>query len=433
MFSGDNLDEFNDVSKGYYHNKRQTRYSINSNTGWKKLLWLKQPYPDNYTDSSFLSQLKRNSTVVKYSYRKLASDFSLIVLHLSLILSVIVVFYGIYRLDWNSLKPTILSTILTVVGFIFYVVNLNIRRNRELIELQQLKIKQLYMLPNSNNLGNLRKCDINDIIDDFDSIDLEEYLTEPSSPNFFETFKSSLLIILYLLTLSPVLKSLTKSTSSDSIWALSSWLCILNVMFNDYQIDFPKLSKSEKELHWKNVLFNNSSRSRSSPSSSVSQSRSSSVSSIFNEQNQTTHSNHKTISIQTGKMSDFDSKSSRKSNFSNNIAVANAIVLASRLQSNASAFSLILFTIQACGLFPIFNNYTRQCGLDAFHYFQLISIVFTVDILVWYLFGLGWLLVWVALHLMIVFVGPWYFLALQKYKNELQGPWDPAKPVVKSF
>ncbi|ODQ44456.1 hypothetical protein PICMEDRAFT_37134 [Pichia membranifaciens NRRL Y-2026] len=300
----------NKAEKAYQKHRQQ--YSVSSSTGWKKLLWLKQPYDDNYTDSSFLSQLKRNSTVVKYSYRKLVSDFSLVVLHLSLIMSVIVVFYGTYRLNWNPLKPAILSTTLTVAGFLFYV-----------------------------------------------------YLTEPSPPNFFETFKSSMLIILYLLTLSPVLKSLTNSTSSDSIWALSAWLSILNVMFNDYEIDFPKPVP--------------------------------------------------------------------KSNFSKNIAVSNAIVLASRLQSNASAFSFILFCIQACGLFPIFNNFTRRCDLQGFHYFQLTSIVLTVDVIVWYLFGLGWFIVWVSLHLMIVIVGPWYFLTLQKYKDELQGPWDPAKPILKSL
>lgn len=433
------------------HKKHRHHYSISaSSTGWKKLLWLKQPYEDNYTDSSFLSQLKRNSTVVKYSYTKLMSDCSIIVMHLSLIMSVIVVFYGIYKLDWNPLKPALLSTVLTVIGFIFYVVTLKIRRNRELIELQQFKIRQLYDI--SSIFGS------NNIPADLASIDLEDYLTEVSPPNFFETSKSSLLIILYLLTLSPVLKSLTNSTSSDSIWALSAWLSLLNVMFNDYQIDFPKISKQEKKMHWQNILIHNFTMSQS-PSISPASTRSPSVSSLNSfcsvdteiqdniTLNNSANNNNNSIPVtatknRSGKkpmankkitISEFHAQPIQASNFSKNIAVSNAIVLASRLSSNASAFYFILFCIQVCGLFPTFNNFTRRCELYGFHQFQLISIVLTVDAFVWYLFGYGWLVVWLALHFMIIIVAPWYFVFLQKYKNELQGPWDPAKPIVKSI
>lgn len=96
----------NQSSKSHKHKKRP----------WKKLLWVKQDYADNYTDSSFLSQLKRNSTVVTYSYWRLFRDFSLIGMHLSVIMSVILVFYGIYALNWDPVRPTIVSTITTFVG-----------------------------------------------------------------------------------------------------------------------------------------------------------------------------------------------------------------------------------------------------------------------------------------------------------------------------
>jgi phosphatidylinositol glycan class C protein len=48
------------------------------------------------------------------------------------------------------------------------------------------------------------------------------------------TAKSAVLIYAALLGLSPILKSLTRSTSSDSIWALSTWLLMMNVAFFDY-------------------------------------------------------------------------------------------------------------------------------------------------------------------------------------------------------
>ncbi|KKA22939.1 Phosphatidylinositol:UDP-GlcNAc transferase PIG-C [Rasamsonia emersonii CBS 393.64] len=48
------------------------------------------------------------------------------------------------------------------------------------------------------------------------------------------TIKSALLIYCALLGLSPILKSLTKSTASDSIWAMSCWLMIINIFSFDY-------------------------------------------------------------------------------------------------------------------------------------------------------------------------------------------------------
>ena len=47
--------------------------------------------------------------------------------------------------------------------------------------------------------------------------------------------KSSILLFLALLSLSPVLRTLSASTSSDSIWALSACLFILNVLLADYR------------------------------------------------------------------------------------------------------------------------------------------------------------------------------------------------------
>lgn len=375
------------TSKAHRHKKRP----------WKKLLWVKQDYADNYTDSSFLSQLKRNSTVVTYSYWRLFRDFSLIGMHLSVIMSVILVFYGIYVLNWDPVKPTIISTTTTFIGFAIYVLTLKIRRNRELINLQKRKIEQLskrrqvspFSRPNSQtSQSSIDTLDgtlnhVNSINVSRHDLNLEKYLTEPSPPDLFGTFKSSLLILLHLLTLSPVLKSLINSSASDSIWAISGWLCFLNMLFNDYVIDFPRVSRVY------------------------------SLSSVDDQ--------------------DLLKRKYKSSNLSKNIALSNAIVLASRLNSNLSAFCFILFSIEVCGLFPVFNNFTRRCQFWRFHTIQIASIVFGVDYTMYRIFGLGWMACWVCLQLLIVVAGPFYFLELQKYKDELQGPWDTAHPVVKSL
>lgn len=56
----------------------------------------------------------------------------------------------------------------------------------------------------------------------------------PRNQQRLATAKSAILIYCALLALSPILKSLTKSTTSDSIWAMSSWLMCINIFFFDY-------------------------------------------------------------------------------------------------------------------------------------------------------------------------------------------------------
>ena len=56
----------------------------------------------------------------------------------------------------------------------------------------------------------------------------------PRNQQRLSTLKSAILIYCALLGLSPILKSLTKSTSSDSIWAMSTWLMCIHVFSFDY-------------------------------------------------------------------------------------------------------------------------------------------------------------------------------------------------------
>lgn len=271
---------------------------------WKKLLWLKQDYADNYTDSSFLSQLKKNTTVANYSYVKLVNDFALIVLHSSTIVLVSIVFYGVYHESWNPVIPTLVSTLIT---FIFWVV---------------------YMIIS--------------------------YMNNLEVASVVGTLKSSLLILFILLALSPVLKSLTDSTSSDSIWALSCWICVVNVLFNDYVIEF--------------------------------------------------------------------SGATHTSNLSKNLALSNAILLASRLYSNLAAFSFILFCIQVQGLFPMFNNFTRRCQMLAFHRFQLVAIVGGVNYLVYSILGTSALSCWIALQGIILLLVHHTLLGYRNTKRSYKDP-----------
>ncbi len=188
------------------------------------------------------------------------------------------------------------------------------------------------------------------------------------------TVKSAVLIYFTLLGLSPILKSLTRSTSSDSIWAMSFWLLAINIFFFDYSGVWVGAHKF--------------------PVASL----------------------------------------------STNAALMASTVLASRLPSTGQVFSLTLFSIEVFGLFPVFRRYARHrswryhIGLTAL---LVLGAGAGVGII---LTGPGEGLPWrsaiagmvVGCVLSAVAMGgcSWWLIGLQKYKNEIYGPWDPARPVI---
>lgn len=180
-------------------------------------------------------------------------------------------------------------------------------------------------------------------------------------------FKSYVLFIFILLLLSPVLKSLSKSTDDDSVWAVSFLLCLTNVLFHDYAMD--------PGSHYRPVTLTN-------------------------------------------------------------LLLSNAIVLASRLNGSLNVFCFVLTCIQTNILIPIFDFYLRKHLRFGLHYLLFGAVEFGWIYNMFYCFG--WtdgfklVLVIVAAQLGVAFVLPMYFLSLQRYKNELQGPWDPAKPIIRS-
>ena len=194
------------------------------------------------------------------------------------------------------------------------------------------------------------------------------------------TAKSALLIYFTLLGLSPILKSLTRSTLKDSIWAMSFLLFTINIFFFDYKT--PPLGSEVKNI----------------PAS-----------------------------------------------LSTNAALMASTVLASRLPSTGQVFSLTLFSIEVFGLFPVFRRYARQRTWRG-------HVTLTTLLVIGAGGGVGLILgrggdgegIWDFPYksgIMGVFIGllvtglamggcSWWLIGLQKYKNEIHGPWDVARPVI---
>jgi phosphatidylinositol glycan class C protein len=194
------------------------------------------------------------------------------------------------------------------------------------------------------------------------------------------TIKSAILIYFTLLSMSPILKSLTRSTSSDSIWAMSFWLLLINVFSFDYSPE--------------------------------------------------------------------DMSSPGGSSLSTNAALMASTVLASRLPSTVHVFGLTLFSLQVFGLLPVFRRYVRD---RSFRYHVLLTAALVlaagagVGIIMseprgggsaegpWPWKGaLAGSIVATCIAVMAMGGCSWWLISLQKYKNEIRGPWDPARPIIMS-
>jgi phosphatidylinositol glycan class C protein len=251
---------------------------------WKKLLWVKQSYPDNYTDEeTFLDHLQRNPRLQPYEFWTLVADSTIIVQHVCSVIIFVCCFTGIFQERVSPNAVVGWATFGTVAGWV-------LKDYWHTMEEEQDEIGDF---DRSEGFGELREEDLD--VGTPASLDagfppkepavptngapsrvhsrnpstgsvpglsqpqspppvpnndtcsspapsptyIPPYNTRPSSlsPRMIErlaTAKSAILIYFSLLGLSPILKSLTKSTSSDSIWALSSWLMCINVFTFDY-------------------------------------------------------------------------------------------------------------------------------------------------------------------------------------------------------
>jgi len=112
-------------------------------------------------------------------------------------------------------------------------------------------------------------------------------------------------------------------------------------------------------------------------------------------------------------------------------------VLASRLPSTTHVFSLTLFSIEVFGLFPIFRRELRARSWRG-HLTLTIVLVTAAWGGVFVTLaggGAGAFLAGVVLGSFLTFlvmgICSWWLIGLQKYKNEIHGPWDPARPIVR--
>lgn len=150
---------------------------------WQKVLYLKQPYEDNYTDASFLSSMITNANFVKRDYWMVVRDSTVISQQICTV-AVVSAVSALMLLGALS-APALLAidAASLLLGYIAFLLK-----------------------------------------------DPRHWRRDAITRNAF----NCALFVSAVYILSPVLQTLTRSISSDTIWALSIGLLLLHLFFHDY-------------------------------------------------------------------------------------------------------------------------------------------------------------------------------------------------------
>ncbi|XP_059826667.1 phosphatidylinositol N-acetylglucosaminyltransferase subunit C [Hypanus sabinus] len=153
---------------------------------WKKVLYERQPFPDNYVDGSFLEELRKNIYVRQYQYWSVVLESSVVIQQLSSVCVFVVIWW---YMDQTRLSPQQLFG----CGLIIYLLG--------------------YLL--------------------FDLIDLGEGRMHNGRTRWAD-LKSTVVFVTFTYGFSPVLKTLTESISTDTIYAMSVFMLLGHLIFFDY-------------------------------------------------------------------------------------------------------------------------------------------------------------------------------------------------------
>jgi phosphatidylinositol glycan class C protein len=236
---------------------------------------VKQSYPDNYTDEeTFLDHLQRNPRLQPYEFWTLVADSTIIVQHVCSVIIFVSCFTGIFQERVSPNTVVGWATFGTVAGWVLRdywhtreeeddfgdfgrgegfgelteedldagtpaSLDAGFMPKDPAVPTNGVPSRIHSRNPSLTSVAATPQAQSSSNADTPSSPTPLPTHIRPSSlsPRMIErlaTAKSAILIYFSLLGLSPILKSLTESTSIDSIWALSSWLMCINVFTFDY-------------------------------------------------------------------------------------------------------------------------------------------------------------------------------------------------------
>jgi phosphatidylinositol glycan class C protein len=285
---------------------------VSTQPRWRKILYEKQPYEDNYVDETFLNALVKNANFSSYSLPEVIKGSTLVTQQISTVALFLILF--IYTLNYTL-------ALSSLVGFevVTMILGFGVR-----------------------------------IITDV-SFDVSSCIG---------TAKTLVLLFGSLFSLSPVLRTLTNSFSNDTIASCTCILLSMHLFFHDYG------------------YINGDTNKFTAP-----------------------------VSL--------------------NAAIFASVLLGSRLPSNLHVFVLVSVAIEMFALFPIMRHYLKKYS-QLWHN-VLTALMVVVDFALFLPISVTVAVLYATLIIFITVGCPFWLVFIQKYKNEINGPWDEAVPVTWSY
>ncbi|KAG0454096.1 hypothetical protein HPP92_025400 [Vanilla planifolia] len=281
---------------------------------WSKVAYggMQPGYDDNYTDESFLEDMVMNANVVKRDFWKVMLDSISISQYLCIVALVVVVWIQTLHSTIDEVSLLSLDVCLLGLGF-------------------------LIILLTSTHLS-------------------------------FQTFLHYLLKVSFFISglyiLAPVYHTLTRSISSDSIWALSVSLLLVHLFLHNY-------------------------------------------------------------SGYTIKPPGAQNNPSLSSNVSLNASIIASVLIASRLPLRLHVFAVMFFSLQVFLFSPLVTFSIRNYSFKLHLWFSFLLIFVTLSVV--YSLHVMLFIILLCLLVFISIVCPYWLIRIQEYKFEIHGPWDEAK------
>ena len=287
---------------------------IRCRTKWRKVAYggMQPGYDDNYTDDSFLEEMVMNANVVKRDFLRVMVDSVSISQYLCIVALVVSTWTHTLNLAIDEITLLKFDIGLVLVGFL---------------------VLLLTTSPFSLKL-------------------LSKYVLNISF------FTSGLYV------LAPICHTLTRSISSDSIWALAVFLLLVHLFLHDY---------SGSTIRPPGALNN----------------------------------------------------PKLTSNISLNASIVASVLVASRLPSWLHVFAIMLFSLQVFLFAPLVTFCIKKYSCRLHFLFSFALMITTLSV-TYQLHRMLFILL-LALVIFISLVCPYWLIRIQEYKFEINGPWDEAK------
>lgn len=211
------------------HTQRRRRHRQSSNElhqqhsmvkkPWQKILYGNRGYSDDYTDPMFLKDLQTNINVETFKYWEAVLGATKLTHQLSLIVVFLLVFHNLYLqspyIQAGSLL--LIDGVISTIGYIVFIWRNGHQRKR------QLNSSHSLAMPSSHTLVHANHQLIEIIQDDI---------------------KTVACVLVFGFILSPMLHTLTKSISTDTIYTITFFVFLLHIMCYGYGMPAALVSRA---------------------------------------------------------------------------------------------------------------------------------------------------------------------------------------------